>query len=184
MNEPDHTVEEKTDSGSNAGKGIKTDTSKTDVNEKDINFHKLFLRKFIHTLEPIVGKETGLYLWILANTDNSNVLGYTYRQIAKENALSYRMVAETMRRLLDVDFLRKRTAGGYMVNPDIIFKGRYSKRCFAIKKYEDCVKEDTEKIRLRNIQDNIARLKKQEEYLKTCIDIKDGHKRGEADNGK
>lgn len=162
-----------------------------DRREGETYFHKLFLKSFIPALKPVADKKTQLCLWIIENINNSNLLLYTYRQIAAKGNFSYRLVADTMQKLMNTGFLCRHPSGGYMVNPDVIFRGGYSRRCHALKEYKECVKAeygnttDLEEIRLQNIQDNIAQLQKQKEKLQKNIDRKkSGISSGKADNVK
>lgn len=160
---------------SHTGELVEMQIMDSDVNERDSNFHKLFLRSFVTALEDggIMNQKTSLCFWILSNLTRDNLLLYTYRQIADKKGISYKTVADTMKRLLDTDFLRKHSSGYYMVNPDIIFKGSYQRRCMAYQIYSQLSSDDitnSQELQLQNLQSKISRLQKQEEKLKNKIE--------------
>lgn len=155
------------------GEIINMQIVETDEYEKDCNFHKLFLRDFVSTLELVANQKTKICYWIISNLTKDNLLLYTYRQIADKTGISYKTVADTMQILQDADFLRKHSSGYYMVNPCIIFKGSYPRRCHAWAVYQEEKHGDmvtSEEMRLRHIQKTISKLQRQEKKLQENID--------------
>ena len=104
--------------------------------ETDANFHKIFLHDFIRVLEQIASQKTMVFCWILEHLTGDNRLLYTYRQIADSMGCSYATAANAMRMLQKEDILHRLADGYYMVNPDVIFKGSYQKRCMARRRFE------------------------------------------------
>lgn len=146
----------------------------TDVYEKDSNFYKLFLQDFISALESVANKKTKLCYWIITNMNRDNLLLYSYRQISDKTGISYGTVADTMKTLLEKDFVRRHSSGYYIVNPGILFKGTYQRRSIALGKYYECEKGETlhsEEKRLQDIQKTIAKLQRQEKRLQKGLDI-------------
>ena len=142
--------------------------------EKDSNFHKLFLKDFVSALELVANQKTKLCYWIITNLTKDNLLLYTYRQIADKTGISYATVAETMKILQDADFLRKHKSGYYMVNPGILYKGSYQRRCMALNTYHETAASDglsTDEIRLQKISKDIARLQRQAKNIQKNMDI-------------
>jgi len=76
--------------------------------------------------------------------------------------------------LQSADFIRKHETGYYMVNPGIIYKGSYQRRCRALSEYTndaaDCGISADEK-RLTQINKDIARLQKKADNIQKYIDI-------------
>lgn len=160
---------------SSTGELVEMQLMESDITEKDSNFHKLFLPQFIAALEEgaILNQKTALCFWILSNLTKDNLLLYTYRQIAEKKGVSYKTVADTMKQLLQTDFIRKHSSGYYMVNPNIVFKGSYQRRCRAWNIYNQLAPDqavNSQEIQLQNIQNKISRLRKQEETLKNKIE--------------
>lgn len=146
----------------------------TDIYEKDSNFHKLFLQEFISALELVANQKTKLCYWIITNMNRDNMLLYSYRQIADKTGISYGTVADTMKTLLEKDFLRRHSSGYYIINPGILFKGTYQRRSIALGKYYECEKGESlhsEEKRLQDIQKTIAKLQRQEKRIQKGLDM-------------
>lgn len=102
----------------------------TEITDKDFNFHKLWLRHFIDSLDKITNKRIELAYWILDNLDNENKLIATQRTIAEKTKISLDTVRITMKALQEGEppFLIKIQSGVYQVNPEIIWKGSHGSR--------------------------------------------------------
>lgn len=112
-----------------------------EIEERDANFHKLWLGHIIQSIDLIGNQKTKLAFWILDNLDSENKLTMTYRQIADKSKMSYQTVYRTMKALVESNFLIKINAGAYRVNPDVLFKGGKSARLNVLMKYHDEAKE-------------------------------------------
>ena len=113
----------------NADTGELQEMQVTTVEERDFNFHKVWMKNFINTLEIVGNQKTKLCFWIIDNLNKENQLCKTYRQIAKETNMSLDTVRVTMKLLLEADFLRRVNMGCYVVNPDIL---RWSKNITSV----------------------------------------------------
>ena len=134
---------------------------------KDFNFHKLFMRDFIRAIDIVSNKKTKICYWIIDNINKDNQLLYSYRQISEITGISYSVVAETVKALLDADFLRKH-GKVLIVNPDIIFKGSAIRRANILHTYSQAERGDEQAdlhVRISNLQNTIAGLNKQLEGL-------------------
>ena len=107
------------------------------IEERDCNFHKLWLRHIIDSFDLIGNQKTRLCFWIIENLDRENKLVYTYGQIAEETGISLFTVKQTMKILIDSNFLTKRNAGCYVVNPNVIFKGGRTDRLNVLIQYNE-----------------------------------------------
>ena len=106
-------------------------------------------------------------LLIIDNINKDNQLLYSYRQISEITGISYSVVAETVKALLDADFLRKH-GKVLIVNPDIIFKGSAIRRANILHTYSQAERGDEQadlQVRISNLQNTIAGLNKQLEGL-------------------
>lgn len=134
---------------------------------KDFNFHKLFMRDFIRAIDIVSNKKTKICYWIIDNINKDNQLLYSYRQISEITGISYSVVAETVKALLDADFLRKH-GKVLIVNPDIIFKGSAIRRANILHTYSQAERGDEQadlQVRISNLQNTISGLNKQLEGL-------------------
>ena len=107
------------------------------VEERDCNFHKIWLSHIIETLDLIGNQKINLFLWIMENLDKENKLCYTYRQMEQKTGISLKTIAETMKALIDSNFLTRHNAGTYIVNPDVIFKGGKTDRLNVLIQYNE-----------------------------------------------
>lgn len=138
----------------------------TNIEERDFNFHKVWMRNFISTLDIVGNQKTKLCFWIIDNLNKENQLSYTYRQISEKTKISLETVRVTMGILLDADFLRRQNQGCYIVNPDIIFKGTRNGRLNILNQYQDAEKvELSDEEKLANIMKSIESMRKTTDKL-------------------
>ena len=95
-----------------------------DIEERDANFHKLWLGHILQTMDLIGNQKTKLAFWILDNLNVENQLIMTYRQIVEKSGISYDTVSRTMKALIDANFLIQINRGAYRVNPRCYFQRR------------------------------------------------------------
>lgn len=104
------------------------------VEDRDFNFHKVWLQNFIMSLDSIANQKLKLAFWIIENLNKENMLIMTQRKIAEKTGISLPTVSKTMRLLCEpeeedmIPFLQKINSGAYRVNPDVLFKGSHSNR--------------------------------------------------------
>ena len=65
----------------------------------------------------------------------------TQRKIAKNSGISLYTVSETLKVLMDSNFLQKINSGAYRVNPNVLWKGGKSARMNVLFKYHQDEKE-------------------------------------------
>ena len=113
------------------------------VEERDFNFHKVWLSHLIQSLDEISNQKQRLAYWIIDNLDRENKLTMTQRQIAAQSGLSYQTVNRTMSLLKESGFLVQITIGAYMVNPAIVWKGTHNARMGILYDYSKYVSEQS-----------------------------------------
>lgn len=106
-----------------------------DIEERDANFHKIWLSHILNSIDLIGNQKTKLAFWILDNIDSENQLIMTQRKIAKNSGISLYTVSETLKVLMDSNFLQKINSGAYRVNPNVLWKGGKSARMNILFKY-------------------------------------------------
>lgn len=115
----------------------------TQVEERDFNFHKVWLRNLIMSFEDISNQKLRLAFWIIEHLNKENQLVMTQQTISEKSGISIGTVKETMKRLQGkgengtMPFLVKINSGAYQVNPDVIFKGSHGNRMGIIFDYKD-----------------------------------------------
>jgi len=113
-----------------------------DIEERDANFHKLWLGHILNTMDLIGNQKTKLAFWILDNLNSENQLIMTQRKIADKSKISYPTVSRTMKALIDSNFLVQINGGAYQVNPDVLFKGGKNARMNVLLKYHESKNEE------------------------------------------
>lgn len=126
----------------NATDGTVEDFQVMRFEERDFNFHKVWLEHIISSLDLIGNQKTRLAFWIVDHLDKENKLTMTYRQIAEKSGISLDTVRVTMKSLMDSNFLERINQGAYRVNPDVIFKGGKTDRMNVLYQYQDVKREE------------------------------------------
>ena len=93
----------------------------TTYQNKDYGFTKIWLSEFMRKLNLVTDKRMKFVFWLLEKADSKNQINGNYRDMAKESGISYKTVADTMKVLIESDFIRK-VKCVYMLNPDVLFK--------------------------------------------------------------
>jgi DNA-binding transcriptional regulator YhcF (GntR family) len=106
------------------------------VEDRDFNFHKVWLESIVNSIDLIGNQKTKLAFWIIENLNKENQLVMTQRQIADKSGISLKTVSTTMKALLDSNFLRKINAGAYCVNPEVLCKGTRNGRLNVLFQYQ------------------------------------------------
>jgi hypothetical protein len=107
------------------------------IEERDANFHKIWLGHILSSIDLIGNSKTRLAFWILDNMDSQNQLIGTHRKIAQETGMSTKTVTETLKILIDADFLQKVQNGVYRINPNILWKGGKNDRMSVLIDYQN-----------------------------------------------
>lgn len=133
----------------NADSGELEDFQVFNVEERDFNFHKIWLSHVINSLNLIGNQKTKLAFWIIDNLDKENKLTMTYRQISEKSGISYQTVSRTMKSLIESDFLQQINQGAYRINPDMIFKGTRNGRLNVLYQYNSQNNKSKNKLKKR-----------------------------------
>lgn len=107
----------------------------TDIEERDANFHKIWLGHMLESLDMIGNQKIRVAMFIMNNINRDNEFLMTYRGIQDETGISLQTISDTMKALQESDFLQKVRNGYYRINPDVIYKGGKSDRLNVLLKY-------------------------------------------------
>jgi len=115
------------------------------VEDRDFNFHKIWLQHLVNSLDGISNQKLRLAFWIIEHLDKENQLVMTQRKIHEETGMSLQTVNRTLKALQEGEppFLQKINSGAYRVNPDVIWKGSHSNRMGVCFKYVHDLDENT-----------------------------------------
>ena len=117
--------------------GLIEDMQVISIEERDFNFHKIWLEHILSSIDIIGNQKTKLAFWIMNNLDKENRLIMTQRTIADKTGMSTKTVTETLKALISSNFLQKVQSGVYRVNPDIVFKGGKNDRINVLLQYRE-----------------------------------------------
>lgn len=126
----------------------------------DKDFHKVFMKPFRNALKGIKDQKLQVVLWLMENMTPYNQVLFTYQKIADGAKTSYQTVVRTIEMLEKYNFLC-RTEEGLLVNPNVVFRGRYEKRSQALDAYKEAWtknrlampdKEEKEKLNLELVK--------------------------------
>ncbi len=153
----------------NATTGEVEEFAVNNIEERDFNFSKIWMRNFIMSLELIGNQKIKLAFWIIDNLNRDNQLICTFRAMSEQTGMSLDTVRQTMKILQEADFLRKFGNGVYVVNPNTYFKGTHKARLNILNQYQQAgytppVVSDEEKI--RRLENSISMLQKELDQLK------------------
>lgn len=114
------------------------------IEERDANFHKLWLGHIIESLDLIGNKKIKILTFIMNNVNSDNMFLMTYDEMAKEIGVSKPTIIETMKALISSNFLAKVRNGQYQINPDVIFKGGKNSRMNVLLQYTKASAKQTQ----------------------------------------
>ena len=107
-----------------------------DIEERDANFHKIWLKHILTSIDLIGNQKIKLAFWILDNMDSENQLIMSQREMARKNEISTKTVTQTLKILMEANFLQKiNNSGAYRVNPNVLWKGGKYARMNVLFKY-------------------------------------------------
>lgn len=111
------------------------------LEDRDFNFTKVWMRNLIHSLDEISNQKLRLAFWIIDNLDTNNKLTMTQRQMAEKSGMSVKTVSRTVQALCEGGFLQRINGGAYRVNPDVLYKGSHKNRMGIMFEYTETNKE-------------------------------------------
>src|SRR5699024_12419905 len=92
------------------------------IEERDANFHKIWLGHMLESLDMIGNQKIRVAMFIMENINKENELIMTYRVIAEKTNTSLQTASETMKALQESNLLSKKRKGYNRINPDVILK--------------------------------------------------------------
>ncbi len=118
----------------------------SEMEDRDFDFHKVWMKNFLLTMDEIANKKMTVAFWIIENLDKENKFIFTQRELSSATGVCLDTVSKTLALLQKGNFLKKIRYGRYMVNPDIMYKGSHRSRMGIVFDYSRCVtKEEQEK---------------------------------------
>lgn len=116
--------------------GEVSDFQVINIEERDANFHKIWLSNVIQSLDLIGNQKIRFAFWLMDQSNKDNEITLTLRQMSVLSKVSLETVRLTVKSLIESDFLRKKNMGVYQINPDSIFKGGSGNRMNVLFSYQ------------------------------------------------
>lgn len=107
------------------------------IEERDANFHKIWLEHIIHSMDIIGNQKIRFAFWLIDHMNSENQITMTLRQMAQESKMSLETVSRTIKALTDSGFLKRYNMGVYQINPDVIFRGGKNSRMNILLQYNN-----------------------------------------------
>ena len=107
------------------------------IEERDANFHKIWLSHVIQAMDLIGNQKIRFAFWLMEQMNSENQIIMTFRKMCDKSGMSNDTVTRTVKALVESNFLVKIQAGVYQVNPDMIFKGGKGSRMNVMLSYMD-----------------------------------------------
>lgn len=114
------------------------------IEDRDANFHKIWLEHVIHSMDIIGNQKIRFAFWLLKQMNSENQIIMTYKQMAEKSNISIDTVKRTVTALTESNFLVRFAIGVYQVNPDVIFKGGKTNRMNVLIEYSNVKAEQLE----------------------------------------
>ena len=142
---------------------------------RDTNFVKFFLKRFLETMSDISNMKTKTAFWIIDHLNSRNELNLSQRDIAEQSGYSLSTVQRTLQVLQANDFLRQMPKkNGYFINPNILFKGSHDYRMAIGHEYISCkYRVPTNEEKIKNLSKTINKLLQQREKLINAAERKE-----------
>ncbi len=114
------------------------------IEERDANFHKIWIANVIQCLDLIGNKKIQIMDFLLKNMDSENKICLSLRQMAQKSNVSLETCRTTINALKSANFIKQINSGAYQINPDIIFKGGKGSRMNILLKYQQVDSNEVE----------------------------------------
>jgi len=98
------------------------------LEDKDFNFEKIWISHLLQSMEALGSKKLKVAMFLLSVKDDDNYVNLTYQEMMDYTKISRQTITDTIKILIQENFMKKIRNGKYLINPDIMFKGGKNKR--------------------------------------------------------
>ncbi|WP_201475971.1 replication/maintenance protein RepL, partial [Escherichia coli] len=95
--------------------GEVSDFQVINIEERDANFHKIWLSNVIQSLDLIGNQKIRFAFWLMDQANKDNEITLTLRQMSELSKISLETVRLTVKSLIESDFLRRKNMGVYQI---------------------------------------------------------------------
>jgi hypothetical protein len=121
--------------------GALEDMQVISIEDRDANFHKIWLQHIIMSLDVIGTQKMRFAFWLLEQMTTDNLIPMTFKQMAEKSGYSIDTVKRVIPALIESEFLVRINQGVYQVNPSLIFKGGSHHRMNVLMQYQAYIPE-------------------------------------------
>lgn len=115
------------------------------MEDRDFNFEKIWIAHILDSLEAIGNQKIKVMTHLLKLKNNDNMIIATQEKISNDINVSRPIISETIKILIDADFLQLVQKGVYRINPNSIFKGGQKNRLNVLLQYDKTNSEKKKK---------------------------------------
>ena len=105
--------------------------------EQDFNFHKVWIIDIMNIIGEMGNKKIKIIEYILDKMNKDNIVYFTYSKLEKEVCVSRPVIVNTIKGLIEKNFMKRIQTGVYQVNPNLVVKGSTGKRINLLIQYKN-----------------------------------------------
>lgn len=105
------------------------------MESRDFNFDKIWIAHILDSLEAIGNQKIKVMTELLRLKNRDNLILATQSELVKSTGVSRPIISQTIKVLIESDFLQKVRNGLYRINPDHLFKGNQKNRMSILLEY-------------------------------------------------
>ena len=110
--------------------------------EQDFNFHKVWIIDIMNIIGEMGNKKIKIIEYILDNMNKDNIVYFTYSKLEKDIRVSRPIIVNTIKSLIEKNFMKRIQTGVYQVNPNLVVKGSTGKRINLLIQYKNIDNEE------------------------------------------
>ena len=105
--------------------------------EQDFNFHKVWIIDIMNIIGEMGNKKIKIIEYILDHMNKDNIVYFTYSKLEKEVGVSRPVIVNTIKGLIEKNFMKRIQTGVYQINPNLVVKGSTGKRINLLIQYKN-----------------------------------------------
>jgi hypothetical protein len=121
-----------------------TEMQTVKLEARDFNFEKIWLFHILDSLNLIGGQKMKVLTTLLSLKNRDNLIIATQNDLVKLAKVSRPIISETIKLLIESNFLAKKQNGVYFVNPEMLFNGGKANRLNVLIEYNNIKIKETQ----------------------------------------
>jgi len=119
----------------NQNTGEITEMQVIKLEERDFNFEKIWFYHILESLNLVGGAKMKVLTTLLELKNKENIVITTHKKLMELTKVSRPIISETLKLLVESNFLVKKQTGVYIINPQMLFNGGQSARLNVLYEY-------------------------------------------------